>query len=166
VLGERWHSGIGMLEIAGVVAAASQIGFNWDDYFYARSKTVPIAVVNVAAACATLGVGIPLLISHGLNGLAIGLAAGTTVDLALRAWYLSRVFEGFALIRHALRAVLPTLPAVAAVLLIRAFESGPRTAAMAVAELAVYALVTVIATWLVERELLREAAGYVLSRSR
>jgi O-antigen/teichoic acid export membrane protein len=166
IIGERWHAGIGLLEITGVVAAVSQIGFNWDDYFMARSKTVPVAVVNVAAAAATLGIGIPLMFAHGLTGLAIGIAAGTTVDLALRAWYLSRLFEGFALVRHALRAVLPTLPAVAVVLLIRMLESGPRTAAMAAAELVIYTLVTVLATWFLERKLLREAAGYLLSRSR
>jgi O-antigen/teichoic acid export membrane protein len=166
VIGKKWHAGIGMLEITGIVAAASQIGFNWDDYFYARAKTMPIAVVNVAAAVTTLGVGIPLMLTHGLTGLAIGIAAGTTIDLILRAWYLSRLFEGFALVRHALRAVLPTLPAVAIVLVIRVFESGPRTATMALVELVVYALVTVIATWVLERPLLREAAGYVLSRSR
>jgi O-antigen/teichoic acid export membrane protein len=166
IVGERWHAGIGLLEITGVIAAASQIGFNWDDYFMARSKTVPIAVVNVAAAIATLAVGLPLLFVDGLTGLAVGLAAGTTTDLALRAWYLSRLFEGFALVRHALRAILPTVPAAAAVLLIRVLESGQRTAAMAAAELAVYALVTMLATWALERPLLREVAGYVLSRSR
>jgi O-antigen/teichoic acid export membrane protein len=166
VIGERWHAGIGLLEITGVVAAASQIGFNWDDYFFARSDTVPVAVVNVAAAVTTLGVGIPLMFAHGLTGLAIGIAAGTTVDLLLRAWYLSRLFEGFALVRHALRAILPAVPAVAVVLAIRAVESGPRTLAMALGELALYIAVTLVATWVFEGALLREAAAYLSSRSR
>jgi PST family polysaccharide transporter len=166
IIGERWHAGVGLLEITGVVAAVSQIGFNWDDYFMARSKTVPVAVVNVAAAVTTLGIGVPLLFTHGLTGLAVGIAAGTAVDVALRAWYLSRLFQGFALLRHALRAVLPTLPAVAVVLLVRVVESGPRTATMAVAELVLYVLVTALATWVFERSLIREAAGYLLSRSR
>jgi PST family polysaccharide transporter len=166
ILGERWHAGIGLLEITGIIAAASQIGFNWDDYFMARSETRPIAVVNVAAAVATLGVGIPLMFTHGLTGLAVGLAAGTSVDLALRAWYLSKLFAGFALIRHAVRAILPTVPAAAAVLLIRVGETGTRTAAMAAIELVVYGLVTVLATWVLEKPLLREAAGYLSSRSR
>lgn len=166
VIGERWHSGIGLLEITGVIAAASQIGFNWDDYFMARSNTVPVAVVNVCAAVATLGVGIPLMFAHGLTGLAIGLAAGTAVDLALRAWYLARLFEGFALLRHALRAILPTVPAVAAVLAMRAAESGARTLGLAIAELAVYVVVTALATWRLEGRLLREAAAYVAGRPR
>jgi PST family polysaccharide transporter len=166
ILGERWHAGIGLLAITGIIAAASQIGFNWDDYFMARSETGPIAVVNVAAAIATLGVGIPLMFTYGLTGFAIGLAAGTSVDLALRAWYLSKLFAGFALVRHAVRAILPTVPAAGAVLLMRAAENGNRTAAMAAAELVVYALVTVLATWVLEKPLLREAAGYLSSRSR
>jgi O-antigen/teichoic acid export membrane protein len=166
IIGERWHDGIGLLEITGVIAAASQIAFNWDDYFMARSDTAPIAVVNVAAAVATLAVGIPLLFLDGLTGLAVGLAAGTATDLALRAWYLSRLFEGFALLRHALRAILPTVPAVAVVLGIRVLESGPRTAVMAAGELVLYIVLTGLATWVMERSLLREVAGYVLRRSR
>ena len=166
VIGERWRAGIGLLEITGVVAAASQIGFNWDDYFFARSDTVPVAVVNVAAAVTTLGVGIPLMFADGLTGLAIGIAAGTTVDLLLRAWYLSRLFEGFALVRHALRAILPTVPAVVVVLAVRALETGPRTLAMALGELALYIAVTLVATWVFEGALLREAGAYLESRSR
>lgn len=166
VISERWRAGVGLLEITGVVAAASQIGFNWDDYFMARSDTMPIAVVNVAAAAATLGVGIPLLFVDKLTGLAIGLAVGTTVDLSLRAWYLSRLFEGFALVRHALRAILPTVPAVAVVLVMRTLETGTRTLTMAIVELVVYAVVTVVATWLFEGALLREAVAYVVKRPR
>ena len=90
-------------------------------------------MVNAAAAVATLAVGIPLMFTDGLTGMAVGLAAGTTVDLAFRAWYLSKLFEGFALVRHALRSILPTVPAVAVVLAIRTLETGPRTATMAAA---------------------------------
>ena len=165
VLGEKWHAAITLLEITGVVAGVSHVGFNWDDYYRARSDTRPVAVVSVAATVTLLGVGLPLLFADGLTGLAIGIGAAAAVDVVLRAWYLSRLFERFGFARHALRAVLPTLPAAAVVLLMRALERGPRHAGIAAAELVVYLSVTAVATWVLEGSLLREAVGYVRSRS-
>ena len=50
---------------------------------------------------------------------------------------------------------------MAAVLLLRALESGERTFAMAMGELLLYIGVTVVATWYFESRLLREAVGYL-----
>jgi O-antigen/teichoic acid export membrane protein len=165
VIGEKWHPAIVLLRITGLVAAINHIGFNWDDYFRARSRTRPIAVVAVVTSGTMLGVGLPLLFAHGLSGLAIGIGVGASVGLAMRAWYLTQLFAGFAFLRHAVRALLPTLPAVAAVLAVRSLESGRRTGAIAVGEIALYVVVTAAATWLTERQLLLEIAGY-LRRSR
>ena len=164
-IGEKWQPAIGLLQVTGVVAAISQIGFNWDDYFRARAQTVPIAVAAVASTLALLGVGLPLLSSDGLTGLAIGIAAGAVVQLAFRAWYLGQMFEGFMFFRHALRALLPVVPAIGVVLLIRLAETGPRTLAMAIGELVAFVLVVLGSTWLVEGPLVREAAGYVGRRA-
>ncbi len=160
-IGERWRPAVGVLEIYGVTAAVNHIGFNWTAYLRARSQTRPIAVANAAAAAAFLLVGIPLLLRFGLLGFAWGIAIQGLVALAFRAWYLQRLFQGFGFLRHALRSFLPTLPAAAIVLGLRAVEQGHRTVGVAVAELAVYALVTVAATWTFESDLLREAAGYL-----
>jgi O-antigen/teichoic acid export membrane protein len=164
VVGEKWHTAVRLLQITGLVAAINHIGFNWDDYYRARSQTVPIAVASVLFTIVTLGVGLPLLFSHGLTGLAIGIGAGGVVNLVVRAVYVSRLFEGFAFVRHALRALLPTIPAVLVVVAIRGVESGSRSASMAVAELTAYVLVTAAATWLAERSLLREVLGYLRAR--
>jgi O-antigen/teichoic acid export membrane protein len=164
VIGEKWHPALLLLEVTGIVAAIAHIGFNWDDYFRARARTVPVAVVAIASTCAFLAVGLPLLFADGLPGLAVGFAAQAAVALGLRAWYLTQMFNGFSFARHAWRAILPTVPAVAVVLLIRQLETGPRTAAMAIAELAVYLAVTVLATWLLEGSLIREALSYVVRR--
>jgi hypothetical protein len=75
--------------------------------------------------------------------------------------YLRRLFPEFRLLRHAGRAIAPTIPAAAAVLLARGIEDGERTAAMAVVELVAYLAVTVAATFWLERALLREAFGYL-----
>jgi O-antigen/teichoic acid export membrane protein len=166
VIGNKWHSAITLLQVTGVVAGVSHIGFNWDDYFRARAETRPIGVYSVLGTIAVLGVGIPLLLTDGLTGLAIGIAAGGATQLAVRAWYLSRLFNGFSLVAHATRSVLPTVPAVAAVLVIRALHHGGQSAPLAVVELAVYLLVTVVATWRFEHDLLREVIGYVAGRHR
>jgi hypothetical protein len=51
------------------------------------------------------------------------------------------------------------------VLLMRQIETGPRTFAMAIADLVAYSLVTLLATLVFERHLLREALGYLMARS-
>ena len=163
-LGEKWQPAVALLQITGVIAAINHIGFNWDDYFRARADTWPVAVNSLVATVVTLGVGIPLLFSDGLTGLAIGLGAGAGASLVVRAWYLARIFDGFRFVRHAARAVLPTLPAVAVVLVIRGLESGNRTVAIAVAELVAYVVVTIAATWWFERGLILEAEAYARGR--
>jgi O-antigen/teichoic acid export membrane protein len=164
-IGDKWHSAIGLLEITGALAAMGQIGFNWDDYYRARSDTMPLAISSVVTTVVFLAVGLPLLFADGLLGLGIGLAAQGLASLAFRAWYLTRLFAGFKFVRHALRAMLPTIPAVLVVLLARTMESGTRTVVMALAEVCLYAIVTIAATWIIEGRLVREAVGYVLARA-
>ena len=164
-IGEKWRPAVGLLEVTGVVAAIGHIGFNWDDYFRARGTTVPVAVASVASTIVFLATGIPLLAAFGLPGLAAGIAAQAFVYLLFRAWYLTKLFEGFRFVRHAVRAMLPTLPAIAIVLLVRALETGPRTLAEAIAEACAYALAVIAATWAVEGSLLREVGGYLVARA-
>jgi hypothetical protein len=164
-IGQKWHPAVALLEVTGAVAAVSHVGFNWDDYFRARGTTMPLAVAAVAATVTFLVVGIPLLYVDGLPGLAIGIGAQSAVHLVFRAWYLAKLFDGFRFVRHAIRSALPTLPAIALVLLARQLESGPRTVGVAVGELAGFSLITIAATWLLEGSLVREAIGYVTART-
>ena len=69
-------------------------------------------------------------------------------------------FNGIAALTT-VRAIAPTVPAVLAVLAVRALEGAPRSLGVAIAELALYVAVTVAATWLLERDLLREATNYL-----
>jgi O-antigen/teichoic acid export membrane protein len=165
-IGEKWRPAVVLLQITGAVAAISHIGFNWDDYFRARSNTKPLAVASVLATTALLAAGVPLLLSHGLTGLAIGIGIGAGVNLLVRAWYVTRLFRGLAFLRHAIRAIVPTVPAVLAVLIARTVESGPRQRGDALAELVLYALIVIAATAVVERPLLAELLSYVRRRSR
>jgi lipopolysaccharide exporter len=166
VLGDEWEPAIGLLQVFGLLAAAHHIGFNWVAFFSARGETRPMAVTAVVVLASFLAAAVPLTIAGGLDGYAAGMAVVTAVSLAMRGWYLARLFRGFRILAHALRAALPTAPAAAAVLLVRAGLDPERTLGVAAGELALFAAVALAATFAVERELLRELLGYLRGRSR
>jgi O-antigen/teichoic acid export membrane protein len=161
---ERWQGVVVLLQAYGVVAAVDQIGFNWDAYMRARGDTKPLAISALWTTVAFLVTAIPLLFLFDLPGFAVGVGVQMVVNLAFRAYYLGRLFEGFAFLVHVSRAVLPVLPATALVLTIRLAESGARGAATAAAELLGFIVVSAVATWLLERPLLRETVSYLRAR--
>jgi O-antigen/teichoic acid export membrane protein len=163
-LGEKWRPAVTLLQVYGVNAALGHIGFNWDAYMRATGRTRPIATASVAAMVTFVVLGLPLLFMYGLSGLAAAVALQTAAHVACRAYYLRKLFKGFDYLRHAARAILPSLPAAAAVLLMRAFETGHRTLLLAVGEATIYVGLTIAATWVSERKLLMEAIGYVRGR--
>jgi polysaccharide transporter, PST family len=163
-IGDRWRPAITVLQVYGLTAAVGHIGFNWSAYFRARGETRPIAVSSVAAMLAFFASAIPLLLLFGLRGFAVGVAVQALVALCVRGYYLQRLFDGFSFLRHAARAFLPTVPAVAIVLLLRQVEPSDRTFAIAAGELSVYVAITVAATWYLESRLLRETFGYLAAR--
>jgi hypothetical protein len=106
---------------------------------------------------------LPGMALWGLDGFAAGIAVMALVSLAVRTYYLRRLFHGFRMLPHAIRAVAPTIPAVLCVLALRLVVAH-RTVGLALAEVAIYLAVTVAATYAFERPLLREAAGYLAGR--
>jgi polysaccharide transporter, PST family len=160
-IGNQWTSAIVLLEVFGVCAAVNHIGFNWDAYYRAVGRTRPIAVVAVTGLVVLIATAAPLLFTIGLDGYAIGIGAMTAVTFVLRWRYLVKLFPGFGVLRYMIRAIVPTVPATAVVVVMRQVETGPRTASMALVELGVYLLVTAAITVVAERELLREALGYL-----
>jgi O-antigen/teichoic acid export membrane protein len=163
-IGERWRPAVTLMQAVGVSVAIHQIGFNWDAFYRARGETRPIGVAAVWAMVAFVAFAVPLTLTDGLRGLAIAMLCMEAVNFAVRMHYLRRLFAGFRLARHAGRALAPSVPAVAVVLLVRAVagEEGSLQAALAV--LALYAVVTAAATALVERRLVREILGYLRGR--
>ena len=161
VLGSRWEPAVGLLQAFGAIAAVGHIAFNWSAFFRARGETRPMGVVAVINVVVFVAVAIPLLILEGLSGFAIGMAVTTAVGLVQRTWYLTRLFPGFLIVQHSLRAMAPTVPAVLATLGVRALESGTRSGGDAAVELAVYLVFTAVATFAFERALIREVLGYV-----
>ena len=113
---------------------------------------------------AFLALGLPLLATEGLRGLAIATVLVEGVNFTIRMVFLRRLFPDFRFLRHAGRALLPSLPAVAVVVAVRlAFgEEGTLVAALAV--FALYVVTTLAATALIERKLLREMLAYLRRR--
>lgn len=164
VIGARWAPAIVVLRATGVAAALQQLGFNWTSYVRALGDTKPIAVNSLVQAVVFLGT-VPLLYAYGLDGYAVAVLALTAATLVVRGAYLARIFDGFAIARHAVRALSPSVPAIAVVLLVRLADGAQRrTLPLAVGELALYVLVTGAATWIFERSLLEEAVGYLRRR--
>ena len=161
VLGEKWEPAVGLLQAYGMISTFSHVGFNWDAFFRARGDTRPIAAVSTLSTLVFLAVAIPLLALHGLSGFAIGMAVYGLSAVIGRTYYLVRIFDGFKMARHAARALLPVVPAVALVLLVRLLEPGERGGAAAAGEFVAYVVVTVMATAVAERDLLREIFGYL-----
>lgn len=166
VLGGTWEPAVGMLQVLGAVVALKQVGFNWTAFMRARGETRPLAVNGVLGMAAFLAIGVPLMYAVGLDGYVLGIAGVVAAQFLSRTYYLARLFPGFSIGRHLARAVAPSVPAVAAVLLVRALLDGSaaRAPEIAVAELALYVAVTVAATMVLERPLIREAVGYLRGR--
>jgi len=161
VLGERWREATTLIQAFGVIGALAHIGFNWDAFFRARAETRPIAIVAGISTAFFLAGPIPLLIVDGLDGFAVGMAANMVVTLMARTWFLAKLFPAFQMAVHAARAILPSVPAVGAVLVVRAIDGAERSAGIALAELALYLAVTLVATIVFERRLLTEMLGYL-----
>ncbi len=161
VYGDEWEAGVGLIQAFGLIAAFNHIGYNWTAFFRARGETKPIGVLGVVAMVTMLGIAVPLLLTNGLDGLALGMAIGAAILIAWRVWYLSRLFPSFQILAHSARAIAPSVPAAGAVLLLRAATDLDRSVSLALAEFALYLVVTIAATWAFERPLLREVRGYL-----
>ena len=167
VLGSTWDDAIPLMQIFGLTFGFGAIAFAWGVFYKAQGLTRPIAIAGVVSVVVFFAVNVPLMLTVGVIGYGIGMAATTLVQLFLRGYYLRRLFPGFNLLAHAARALAPVLPAVGVVLLARLLDAGgERTPAMAILELVLYAAVLVASMLLFERNLIREAVGYLRSAVR
>ena len=165
VLGSKWEFAIPLLQAMGLVTAANQFGFNWTAFYRALGRTKPIAAASLIQAAAICGIAAPLLAIHGLDGFAIGMGIATAIYLVVRAYYLTKLFPGFSILRHSVRAHAPTIAGAGAVLGARALI-GEGGAEVVVAELVLYAGTVLAVTCATEGALIREAIGYLGGRRR
>jgi O-antigen/teichoic acid export membrane protein len=160
-IGDRWDPAIGLLTAFGLIAGFRQIAFNWQIFMRAVNRTRPIFVASLVGLVTFAVATVPLMIAVGLTGYAAGMALSVLVQLFVRGYFLRRLFPGFRTVKHYARAIAPSGPAAAGVILARLLIGGDRTLARALAELALYVAVTIVATWYFERGLLAEMLGYV-----
>jgi O-antigen/teichoic acid export membrane protein len=161
VLGERWRSAQGLLQAIGLIVGFRQIAFNWTVFIRALGDTRPIAVNSVLILISSLVFTLPLMALYGLTGYAAGIALTLLVDLVSRGYYMSRLFPGFDMLRHAVVAIAPSIPPALAVLAFRTLSDFPGTAGLALLELAGYLILSAVTTYLFERPLIREVLGYL-----
>jgi lipopolysaccharide exporter len=159
--GERWEGAVGLIQVFGLLGAANHLAYNWDDYFRARGDTKPMAQWATLNMVAVLVATVPLMLAFGLTGYAIGMSVSTAVSLAGRFYFLGRLFPQGGMIAHCARSIAPSVPAAGIVLLARLVEPGTRTAAMALGEVVLYVVVTIVATAVIERSLVRETVDYL-----
>jgi O-antigen/teichoic acid export membrane protein len=161
VFGSDWELAIPVIQVLGVTAAVDQIGFNWTAFARARGETRPLGFAAVVGSIVLVAVGVPLVLEEGLTGYAIAVAVATAAVLVVRMAYLLRLFPGFRVFRHISRAIVPTVPAALLILGERAVTGGGGGAGRAVAEALAYVALVIVGTVIAERELLREAIGYL-----
>lgn len=165
VIGDKWQFAVPLIIAFGINAMINQIGFNWTAFFRAMGDTRPLGVGMAVQVGAVMVIAIPLLIVDGLTGFGIGFCMATTVSVAVRMWYLRRIFPGLAPLRHIAAGIGPALPGVAVVLLIRALDPGPRTVLRVATEAVAFSVVVIAATCISQRTLLSELIGYLRGRS-
>ena len=163
-LGTKWLAAIPLLEIMGIVTAVHHVGYNWFAFIKARGITWPLAIQTVITSAVVLGAGIPLMHADGLVGLGVAFAIAEAVGLVMRGIVIARFFEGVRILPQLLRAFAPTLVAIVPILALRAVWGPEGSAVAAIAMFALYAAMTVFATWALERALLTEAIGYIRRR--
>jgi O-antigen/teichoic acid export membrane protein len=165
VLGERWESSVNLMIGIGLIAAFNQIAFNWTVFMRAVNNTKPMLISSVIGVGVFAVVMVPVLLTLGLTGYVLGFAIATVVQIAVRCYFLGRLFPGFQTLRHLGRAIAPSVPAAGLILLARVAMSADRTVSLALAELVLYIAATVGFTLLFERSLIREILGYLRRRA-
>jgi O-antigen/teichoic acid export membrane protein len=150
----------------GLIAALSQIAYNYSVFLRAVNQTGPMFRLALLGVLSFGLITVPLIIAFGLTGYALGWGALTLIQVAGRCWYMARLFDGFKVGRHLARAIAPSVPAAAVVLLLRVAEPGHRSLPVVIAELVLYAGVTLGATVALERSLISEVASYLRGRAR
>jgi polysaccharide transporter, PST family len=164
VLGDRWQPAVGVFAAIALTTGLGQVAFNWQLFMRAVNRTRPLLVASLANLVVFFAVSVPGMYEFGVAGYAAGFAASTAVQIALRGWYMRRLFHGFSVVRQMLRAMAPTVPGAAAILLVRELASGGRSSPRAIAELALYLAMVAAATCLLERALVTELFAYMRGR--
>jgi O-antigen/teichoic acid export membrane protein len=163
VIGERWRPAVGLLAAIALTSGLGQVAFNWGVFMRAVGNTKPLFVAAVLDVVVFLAVAVAAMFEFGVAGWAAGCVATTVVQLAIRGWFMHRLLHGFNVLRQLVRGVLPVIPPALLILAVRQISPDGRSLGRALAELVLYVVVTIAATYVIERRLIRELLGYLRS---
>lgn len=161
LLGDKWRFAIPVIQITALTTGFNQFGYNWGAFYKAYNRTRPMAITGVLMMVSVMALAVPLTYFDGVRGYAWGMAGATALLILIRCWYLARLFPTISLFTHAARAMWPTVPATAVVVLIRFVDSGPRSAPLAALEGGLFLLTLAAFVFVAERSLVREVIGYL-----
>jgi O-antigen/teichoic acid export membrane protein len=161
ILGDEWHSAVGLLVAISLTCGIGQVGFNWGIFMRAVNNTKPIFRARLVEMAVFLVISLPAILAFGLTGYAIGFAAMTLSQVVVRGYYMRKLFGRFSATRQLARSVIPVIPPVALVFLVRGGVGTDRSPALTIAELVLYCTAAIVSTVLFERELVRESLGYL-----
>jgi O-antigen/teichoic acid export membrane protein len=161
VLGDEWEPAVLLLQGLAGAGAIQQLGYNWFTFYRARGDSARQAVESAVMAATFLGLAVPALFIWGVEGFVAARIGSALLVLLVRRHYVRRLL-GIELLAIGARGAVPVAAATGLVLLVRALVwSGERTAGQALADLALFAGLTVLLTWIAERGLVRELVGQV-----
>jgi len=159
VLGDEWKPAVLLIQGLAVAAALQGVGYGWFSFYRARGEPQPQAVESAAMVACFLGLAVPGLIFFGVEGFVAGRIATSVAMLAVRRFYLRRLFGATELLTLGLRGGAPVALAAVATLALRDVVD-PGT----LPELATFLAVAGTLTWLSDRGLLRELVAYARGR--
>jgi O-antigen/teichoic acid export membrane protein len=165
-LDESWEPAVVLLQ--GLAAVTALYYFGYGAIAFARGMGTPRPpAVEAAVAVATfLLLAVPALFLWGRTAFVLGMVLSALCILAVRARYVHGLFPGLDLIRLAGRAVMPLIPACAAVVGVRVLLwGGERSAIQAAVELVLFVGAYAAATWFRERGLARELVRVARNRA-
>lgn len=165
VFGDKWREAEEVLVGVGLIAAVSQIAFNWSVFLRAVDETKPMFYASVIGLLSFFVFSVPALLMMDLTGYVVGFGAITVVQIFVRGYFLRRLFHGFEITTHMLRAFAPTLVPVAAVFLVRLLSPDDDGLPQAIGEFVLYLALVVGCTLLFERRLVGEMIGYLRKRA-
>jgi O-antigen/teichoic acid export membrane protein len=162
VIGENWAFAIGVTQLFALSAGLNQVFFNWSAFMRALGTTKPVAVSGFVMLIAVGALVVPLIFLAGTTGYGAGMLGATVVLIYVRFHYMRKLFPARVMLLNVARAMVPTAAAAATILLIRiATGGGPRDAVASATELGIFLSVVAIATFVIERDLLREFRQYL-----
>jgi O-antigen/teichoic acid export membrane protein len=164
-IGDRWESAIPVIQAYAAVAVINQMAVNWTVFYRAIGNTKPIAVGGAVMAFGSAFIATPLLLTEGLVGFSVGYGIAVLIFMVVRLLYMKRLFSLPMILRNIFRGLLPGLVAFVVTGGVRLLaDQSPRTETTALMELGLFAMVSVVATFALERSLLSEIVAYLRNR--